>query len=186
MVHGGNLPQVRGKAKERLLALVDPALVALNKVLTDPDADDATKVRAALGVLDRTGFKPGMTLEVGVSKFDALALEALGGVKPTLDGIKLDRAMLGGHEDPTIGWEDVDQHQHDAQVESWREFDAEDEEPWSTRLDPYDGNTVRGEVMSDSLLPDPSKNPVGPTEMTGGVRPAEKRPHNAPPRYVDE
>lgn len=76
-VHGGNLPQVRKKAKERLLELVEPALASLQKVLTDPAADDATKVRAALGILDRTGHGPGAKLEVGFSKFDQLLEDAV-------------------------------------------------------------------------------------------------------------
>lgn len=189
-MHGGALPQVKAKAKERLLALVDPALVALHKILTDEDVDDAHRVRAALGVLDRTGFGPGSKVEVGVSRFDDLVAGALGGEKPTLESTHLDRELAPTTSEDSsgpIGWEDAHQHGVDAQIESWREYDAEDENPWHTRLNPYDSNTVQGEVvvMSDSLLPDRSKDPAGATEMSGGVRPADKRATDAPPRYAD-
>ncbi len=63
-VHGGAAKQTKRKARERLLELVDPAIAALDRVLRDPEKDDNVKVRAALGILDRTGFRPGVVLEV--------------------------------------------------------------------------------------------------------------------------
>jgi hypothetical protein len=65
--HGASTPQVKRKAKEVLLELREPALAALAKVLRDPKADDSTKVRAALGILDRTGLGPGMKVEAEVT-----------------------------------------------------------------------------------------------------------------------
>ena len=180
-VHGGATPAVKEKARERLLALLDPALAALNKVLTDPKADDSTKVRAALGILDRTGHGPGAKLEIGgPSAFEQVAMEAL----------DVDRSLGGGGEpraqiEPGHTWEDEDTFQRNAQREAWRGLDAEDEAPYTTRLDPYDGNTVPGEVLSDSLLPDPGKRPDGPSEMTAATTPARRRPPNAPPRHWD-
>lgn len=75
--HGGNHPAQIKSAKQRLLELVDPALATLYKVLTS-DADDSVKVRAALGILDRTGYGPGATLNVQSSKFDEMLAAALG------------------------------------------------------------------------------------------------------------
>jgi hypothetical protein len=72
-IHGGKIPGVRKAARERLLAMVDPALDALLRVLkthgppcehcgrSDGDRDPVV-VRAAQLVLDRTGFHP--TLQV--------------------------------------------------------------------------------------------------------------------------
>lgn len=149
-MHGGNLPQVKNKAKERLLALVDPALAALHQVLTSKDADDATKVRAALGILDRTGFKPGMTIEVGVNKFDQVVSEAI-----KSEDLQIDRSAMRPAARPTGGggdhsWEDVDTFAKDAQQQSWSAYDDEDLEPYRTRMNPFDGNTVKGEVVGES------------------------------------
>ncbi|WP_426241856.1 hypothetical protein [Nocardioides sp. LHG3406-4] len=160
-VHGGAAPQVKRSAKERLLELLDPALASLHKVLTDPDADDSTKVRAALGILDRTGHGPGQKIDIGVSKWD----ELMEGMK----AVPLDRDMDGPAALPSGGggdhtWEDVDQFQQDAQIESWAEYDAEDEKPYTTRLNPYDGNTVHGEVVQDSILPPPPDTRGVPSE----------------------
>ena len=52
--HGGNAPQVRRKAEERLKALVDPAIVALERML-DPEAPEASQRFAVKEVLDRDG-----------------------------------------------------------------------------------------------------------------------------------
>jgi hypothetical protein len=55
---------VKKAAKERLVELIDPAIAALDKVLRDPESEDAVKVRAATAILDRTGFRPGIVVEV--------------------------------------------------------------------------------------------------------------------------
>ena len=73
--HGGNAPQVKQSRYERLLAMCDPALDALFRVLKShgppcevcgrSDADrDPVVVRAAQIVLDRTGFGPTQHLTV--------------------------------------------------------------------------------------------------------------------------
>lgn len=58
VVHGGRLPTVREAAKSnveavrlRVLGIVDPALDAIEKALTDPDVD--IRLKAAREVLDR-------------------------------------------------------------------------------------------------------------------------------------
>jgi hypothetical protein len=140
-MHGGALPQVKKAAKERLLELVDPALASLHKVLTNPDADDGTKVRAALGILDRTGFKPGMTIQVEVTKFDEVLEQA----------VTIDRGLpTPNSEEPAAleaGWEDVDQIVRSAQDDIDRErHDEETREYLAGRIFP-DENTVPGEVL---------------------------------------
>lgn len=52
-MHGGGAPQVKQAAALRLAALVDPAIGAIEKRLKR-DGDDV--LRAAFGVLDRTGY----------------------------------------------------------------------------------------------------------------------------------
>lgn len=71
--HGGEIPAVRKSARERLLALVDPALDALLRALqTGPpcehcgrsDADrDPVVLRAAQLVLDRSGYHPTLAIQ---------------------------------------------------------------------------------------------------------------------------
>jgi hypothetical protein len=149
-VHGGAAGHVKKAAKERLLELVDPALAALHKVLTDKDADDSTKVRAAVAILDRTGHGPGAHIEIGVSKFDQIAANALGFDLNT--GTKLLRELptppgeLEAPEDPTPPgeWDD---------------------------LEPHDGPVVQGEVIL------PGIPPTGPSEHDGStVWPYPNRP----------
>lgn len=54
--HGGSAPQVIRSAKERLAALVDPAIARLAKLLKSKK--DVAAYRAVKDVLDRNGFKP--------------------------------------------------------------------------------------------------------------------------------
>ena len=72
-LHGGNAPQVLRAARDRLLALVDPAMDALLRALqTGPrcdacgrsDADrDPVTLKAAQLVLDRAGFHPTLAVQ---------------------------------------------------------------------------------------------------------------------------
>ena len=80
MVHGGKAPQNIKSAKRRLLALSDPAISALDDVINTgqkvTDGPSAVVVRAALGVLDRTGLGPTQTIEHGDSEA-TIPLDAL-------------------------------------------------------------------------------------------------------------
>lgn len=64
--HGGASPQAKKAARERLNDLVDPAIASLKKVLERAiDSEDyAAVVRAAISILDRTGFHPSKSLEL--------------------------------------------------------------------------------------------------------------------------
>ena len=55
-MHGGSAPQVKDKAHGVVLAdVINPALLVLRDTLNDDRAPAAVKVRAALGILDRSG-----------------------------------------------------------------------------------------------------------------------------------
>ena len=55
-MHGGSAPHVKDKAHGVVLAdLINPALLVLRDTLNDDKAPAAVKVRAALGILDRSG-----------------------------------------------------------------------------------------------------------------------------------
>lgn len=72
--HGGKSPRSLEKARERIQELVEPALDVLHRATRSApacehcgrsDADrDPTAVRAAVAILDRTGFHPTMSVEV--------------------------------------------------------------------------------------------------------------------------
>lgn len=60
--HGGQAPQVKKSAKERLAELVEPALKGLHKALKSGEIPSI--VKAAQIVLDRTGFHPSQAIEL--------------------------------------------------------------------------------------------------------------------------
>jgi len=64
--HGGASPQAKNAARERLNDLVDPAISSLKKVLERAiDSEDyAAVVRAAISILDRTGYHPSQSVEL--------------------------------------------------------------------------------------------------------------------------
>jgi hypothetical protein len=61
--HGGSTRHIKRSAQERLKELQNPALVELERILRD-DTDDSVKLRAVLGVLDRTGLGPHSSVEL--------------------------------------------------------------------------------------------------------------------------
>ena len=54
--HGSGSPQARRAAALRLSDLVLPAIATFARVLADPDAKSADKIRAAEAILDRAGY----------------------------------------------------------------------------------------------------------------------------------
>ena len=60
--HGGQAPQVKKSAKERLAELIEPALAGLHKALQSNDLGSI--VKASQIVLDRTGFHPTKAVEL--------------------------------------------------------------------------------------------------------------------------
>jgi hypothetical protein len=60
--HGGQAPQVKKSARERLAELVEPALEGLRTALKSGEIPSI--VKAAQIVLDRTGFHPSKAIEL--------------------------------------------------------------------------------------------------------------------------
>jgi hypothetical protein len=67
VMHGAAAPQVQRTARERLNALVEPAIAALGKVIKRLDGDPnaaGVVIKAAQIVLDRTGYHPTQAMEL--------------------------------------------------------------------------------------------------------------------------
>lgn len=64
--HGGNAPQVKRKARERLEKLVDPSIQFLADLIDQGIAseDKSVVLKAALGILDRCGYGPKSQIEL--------------------------------------------------------------------------------------------------------------------------
>lgn len=75
-MHGGAAPQVQRSARQRLAALVEPALDALATVLEDERADHSDRVRAATAVLDRTGYHARVGIDVSAVEDEVAAVLA--------------------------------------------------------------------------------------------------------------
>lgn len=54
--HGGSAPQVKERAKLRLLEASDPAAALLVRQMNDKKLDETVRQRAALAILDRAGL----------------------------------------------------------------------------------------------------------------------------------
>ncbi len=64
-IHGGAAPQVKKAAARRVLeALVAPALIQLRRLVDDPTVADPVKFAAIRDILDRTGYKAPLQVEV--------------------------------------------------------------------------------------------------------------------------
>lgn len=173
--HGGNHPDHKKKAEQRLLELVDPALAELHRVLTDKRADDSVKVRAALGILDRTGHGPGTKVEVSTKWDDLLADTFAGQIDRAALAEPVDRRSLPSAAKRDTSWEDVDTFQRDAQADAWRKYDEDEAREYAERPNFRTSDTVRGEVVESVILPDPANAPLGASEFGGDS--------NHPPRY---
>jgi hypothetical protein len=66
--HGGKAPQVRDKARLRLISMIDPALQVLSDVMSSEKAADADKLRAANSVLDRAGYARVQVLDIEAAR----------------------------------------------------------------------------------------------------------------------
>lgn len=61
-MHGGKLPQVQNKIRERILAAADPALGEMIRLVRKA-RNEAVRRQAAADLLDRAGYKPSDKLE---------------------------------------------------------------------------------------------------------------------------
>src|SRR5689334_730684 len=74
-MHGGAAPQVKLAAERRLAALVDPAIGVADRAMRDYRKDPPTALRAAFGVLDRTGYGPTETrIHAGTGEDGAISV----------------------------------------------------------------------------------------------------------------
>ena len=67
--HGGGAPQVKSTARDRLLSLAEPAVVALEKAVRRVETNDnlalhPSILRACQLILDRAGFPPRTEVEI--------------------------------------------------------------------------------------------------------------------------
>jgi hypothetical protein len=76
--HGGSIPAVKAAAQRKMISLIDPAMAVLYRAMVECD-EWPSRIRAALGVLDRAGMGPGSTLTVDSDRSDlsALSMEEL-------------------------------------------------------------------------------------------------------------
>ncbi|HXB56599.1 MAG TPA: HGGxSTG domain-containing protein [Vicinamibacteria bacterium] len=100
-LHGGASPQAIRSARERLRAMVDPALDALLRIIEAPHglcplcqrSDDMSAVtKAAIAVLDRAGHGPHATLALERSPEPPLPWPAL--TEPQMDTVKAGLAAV--------------------------------------------------------------------------------------------
>ena len=108
VIHGAGSGLVKARAKERLEALVFPALAALRKAITSKEPEDKNAaIRAAIAVLDRTGFGAKSELEVEVTTPPA-PLDARG--KGTIDSLPMPakRVLVSLLSFQPISLDDVD------------------------------------------------------------------------------
>jgi hypothetical protein len=64
--HGGKSPQVVASARERIALMVDPALVALRRLIDTADSD-SVRLSAIKDILDRAGYKPVDRADINMS-----------------------------------------------------------------------------------------------------------------------
>lgn len=62
--HGGNSPELKRRAVERLTAGADVAVSALIQIIRSQDADDKDRIAAVNSLLDRAGIRAGVEVEV--------------------------------------------------------------------------------------------------------------------------
>ena len=67
--HGGSIPAVKAAAQRKMIALIDPALAVLYRAMVECD-EWPSRIRAALGVLDRAGMGVASTLTLDTDKSD--------------------------------------------------------------------------------------------------------------------
>lgn len=71
-VHGGDAPQVREAARQRLLAMVHPALDTVFEIMLDPRQSGSDRLRAAFGTLNRGGFPEKAEIAVDAKPWEGL------------------------------------------------------------------------------------------------------------------
>ena len=101
LAHGGRAPQTRAKARARLDALAEPALVALGKIIRSDDTADADKLKAISEVLDRIpGFGRTKTVNIDATVAQEWS-DPNEAARLFAEVVEQERARLRGQASPT-------------------------------------------------------------------------------------
>ena len=103
--HGGASPQAQRSARDRLNALVEPAIAGLSKALKSGDVN--ALIRASVAVLDRCGFHPSQAIELSGKdggplqaeqpiSLDSLSLEGKRRILEILEAEGIESEVAGG------------------------------------------------------------------------------------------
>lgn len=68
--HGGSTSDARKAAARRLLAMVDPVMDRLEKIVDDDSLEPRDHIRAGFGVLDRAGLGPSSKIELEAKRWE--------------------------------------------------------------------------------------------------------------------
>ena len=96
--HGGNLPSIRESAREKLLALVLPAISELEQVLSSATTAPSEKLRAIQIILDRTGYGTKSELEVTVKPWEATLKGIMRSAPPNIEHLEA-VTIMNSYED---------------------------------------------------------------------------------------
>lgn len=127
-VHGGAAPQVKAKARERMMEMVYPALARLERIIKNPATSDADAIRAMREVFDRAhdaGLGRTAKLEVAVESIWA----------------QLDTVEIARDDGTTAEIDHETREELGHEIEDWAEERAEPAEPEGEPLD-HDGHEV--------------------------------------------
>lgn len=111
--HGGRSPDVRRKARERLLDLVHPAVAELSRIVQAPGTTDSDKLKAIQMILDRTGHHTRQTVEIEVKPWESL-----------LSGIVVEDGELDEAPSPTVDPYALTAVPDREDEDLWREMEA--------------------------------------------------------------
>lgn len=96
--HGGKSPMVAKKARQRMEAMVGPALRQLNEILTKPDTSDSDRLRAIALLLDRCGFGPKNEVTLEVKSYEKVIATIFRDVPPELEYDIVEGEVVDGPE----------------------------------------------------------------------------------------
>lgn len=181
VAHGGRAPQVRAKANQRLLNMVEPALKELRRILDDPAAGDRDKLRAINMVLNRTGLAEKQELEVGMRPPTVFEQLTTGTFVFDRSGLDFDMDELDGKPHPALGGgDDLSDEALDALLDERERRRARDA---STKLDNSGHEVITAEVVDDpSPTPKTKRAETGPRYRgrTSDVGPVSFPDHSDP------
>jgi hypothetical protein len=154
LAHGGGQGAAKRNARERLLAAVDPAISVLVKALRKAEKEnnyDASSIRAALGILDRTGHGTSSDLNISGSinaniapalnldaltmtdKVELIRLLTLAGAMPEDNSVNMQSYDVQSSHALLVNKPDTHNRAHDSNPTSKPELDGQSFDDWSSR-----------------------------------------------------